>query len=126
MRPVLTVLEVLAVLAVLFGAAVVATREGPILRDAHRDAPDLSLPAGPLQPCDVGEVRFTMALRGYRMREVDAVLERLATELATRDARIAALGGDGSDPTGSAGATGRAEPARPDPAPGPPGPAGPP
>ncbi len=130
----LTVLEVLAVLAVLFGAAVVATREGPILREAHRDAPDLNLPTGPLQPADVGEVRFAMALRGYRMREVDAVLSRLAAELASRDARIATLVRDGSDPpataggaqvagcAGVAGAVGSAEPAGPDPAPGRPGP----
>ena len=122
MRAVLTVLEVLAVLAVLFGAAVVATREGPILRDVHRDAPDLSLPAGPLRPADVEGVRFTMALRGYRMGEVDAVLERLAAELATRDARISALAGDGSGSSGAAGATGLAEPARPDLAPRPSGP----
>lgn len=99
----LTVLEVLAVLAVLFGAAVVATREGPILRDAHPDAADPGLPTGPLQPADVGEIRFAMALRGYRMREVDAVLERLAAELAGRDARIAALVRDGAEPPGSDG-----------------------
>ena len=99
----LTVLEVLAVLTVLFGAAVVATREGPILRDAHPDAPDLRLPTGPLQPADLGEVRFAMALRGYRMREVDAVLERLAAELSSRDARIAALVRDGAEPPGSDG-----------------------
>lgn len=113
----LTVLEVLAVLVVLFGAAVVATREGPILRDAHRDAPDLSLPVGPLQPADVGEVRFAMALRGYRMQEVDVVLARLACELATRDARIAALLGDDVKPSGAAGAARAAGSTRPDPAP---------
>ena len=127
----LTVLEVLAVLAVLFGAAAVATREGPILRETHRDGPDLNLPTGPLQPADVGEVRFAMALRGYRMREVDAVLARLAAELASRDARIATLVRDGSDPlgtpggapvTGCAGVAGAIGPAEPDPAAGLPGP----
>ena len=99
----LTVLEVLAVLAVLFGAAVVATREGPILGVAHRDLADLTLPAGPLGPADVGAVRFALALRGYRMREVDEVLERLAAELKTRDDRIAELVRDGRPGTAGAG-----------------------
>ena len=86
-----TVLALLGVLVALFAAAVVATREGPLLADAPRDAADLALPAGPLQPDDVSAVRFDMVLRGYRMSEVDEVLERLADELRTRDERIAAL-----------------------------------
>ena len=91
MPGVLTVLEVLAVLAVLFVAAVVATREGPILGDVHRDRPDLGLPTGPLQPEDVSELRFGLAVRGYRMREVDEVLDRVAVELASCDAQVAEL-----------------------------------
>ena len=38
-------------------------------------------------------VRFGMALRGYRMAEVDDLLDRLAAELRERDARLAALEG---------------------------------
>ena len=86
-----TVLAILGVLAVLFVAAVLATREGPLLADAPRDAPDLVLPAGPLSAGDVAEVRFDLALRGYRMSEVDEVLDRLAAELRARDERIATL-----------------------------------
>ncbi len=37
------------------------------------------------------ELRLPMALRGYRMDEVDDVLDRLGAELAYRDARIAEL-----------------------------------
>jgi len=88
---VLTVLAILGVLAVLFAAGVVATREGPILADARPDVADLDLPAEGLQPEDVREVRFGLAVRGYRMSEVDEVLDRLATALAERDARIATL-----------------------------------
>ncbi len=88
---VVTVLAILGVLAVLFVAAVLATREGPELADAPRDAPDLALPVGPLSADDVAEVRFDLALRGYRMSEVDEVLDRLAAELRARDERIAAL-----------------------------------
>ena len=91
MDDVLTVLGVLGVLAIVFVAAAVATREGPVLQSAHRDAADLALPTGPLQPEDVGALRFGLALRGYRMAEVDLALDRLATELAQRDARILAL-----------------------------------
>ena len=87
----LTVLSILGVLAVLFIAAAVATREGPILADAPPDIADVDLPAGPLQPEDLRAVRFALAVRGYRMDEVDRVIERAATELAERDERILAL-----------------------------------
>jgi DivIVA domain-containing protein len=88
---VVTVLEILAVLIVLFVAAAVATREGEVLVDAPRDAADLALPGGPVHPEDVARVRFGLTVRGYRMAEVDRVLERLAEELAVRDARVAEL-----------------------------------
>jgi DivIVA domain-containing protein len=86
---VVTLLAVLGVLAVLFVAAVVATRDDELLADAPADAADLALPAGPLNAEDVRRVRFGLALRGYRMSEVDEVLERVAAELAERDARLA-------------------------------------
>jgi len=91
MRGVLIVLYVLAVLVVLFVAAAVATREDDVLADAPPDVADLGLPDGPMYPEDVAEVRFGLTLRGYRMSEVDEVLERLAGELAGRDARIVEL-----------------------------------
>ncbi|MCA1711309.1 MAG: DivIVA domain-containing protein [Actinobacteria bacterium] len=78
----LTVLAILGVLAVLFGAAVVATREGEVLRDAPEDVADLALPRGPLQAEDVRSARLGLAFRGYRMSEVDALLDRLAEQLA--------------------------------------------
>ena len=86
-----TLLAVLGIVAVLFLAAVVATRDDELLADAPPDAPDLGLPAGPVHADDVRRVRFGLALRGYRMSEVDEVLERLAAELAERDARLAEL-----------------------------------
>jgi DivIVA domain-containing protein len=90
-RGVGTVLAVLGVLAVLFVAALVATRDGEILVDAPRDRAEPELPAdGPVGADDLERVRFGMALRGYRMDEVDALLDRLAAELRERDARLAA------------------------------------
>ena len=91
MRVVLTVLVVVAVLVVLFVAAVVATHESDFLKDAPAATPDLGLPDSAIQPEDVAEVRFGLTARGYRMREVDEVLARLAGELVARDKRIAQL-----------------------------------
>ena len=96
-----TVLALLGVVLVLFVAAVVATREGPVMSEAPQDLPDLGLPPGALQPSDVHGVRFSMAPRGYRMSEVDAVLDRLADELAERDRVIAALTQPESVPDGA-------------------------
>ncbi len=89
-----TVLAVLGVLAVLFVAAWVATRDGEVLVDAPPDRADLDLPGtGPLGADALERVRFGMALRGYRMAEVDDLLDRLATELRERDVRLAVLEG---------------------------------
>jgi len=88
---VVTLLAVLGVLVVLFGCAAVATRDGEVLVDAPPDRADLALPAGPLQARDLGGVRFGMALRGYRMAQVDEVLDRLGAELHARDDRLREL-----------------------------------
>ena len=91
MLGVVTVLALLAVVAVLFVAAAAATQDGDLLVDAPADAADHGLPAVAVQPEDVADVRFGMALRGYRMAEVDEVLDRLAQELSSRNQQIADL-----------------------------------
>jgi len=88
---VVTVLAVLGVLVVLFVCAAVATRDGEVLVDAPPDRADVALPAGPLQAQDLHGVRFGMALRGYRMAQVDEVLDRLGDELHARDDRLREL-----------------------------------
>lgn len=76
---------VLIVLA-LGGIAVVAAGRGAPLADVYDDRPDAGVPAeGPLGADDLRRVRFPLALRGYRMSEVDALLDRLATQLQDRD-----------------------------------------
>ena len=73
-----------AILVVLLlGAiAVVAAGKGAPLEEAYADRPDARVPTGrPLAGDDLRKVRFSLAFRGYRMSEVDALLERLATEL---------------------------------------------
>ena len=42
-------------------------------------------------PSDIARIRFSLGLRGYRMDQVDEVLDRLAAALAERDALIEAL-----------------------------------
>ncbi|MFF0726759.1 DivIVA domain-containing protein [Streptomyces sp. NPDC004134] len=48
-------------------------------------------PDRPLGRADIDALRLPVALRGYRMDDVDDALDRVAAELAERDARIAEL-----------------------------------
>lgn len=62
------------------------------LADAPPDELDEPLPAGrPVSRADVDGLRLPVAARGYRMQQVDDILDRLAAELAERDSRIAEL-----------------------------------
>lgn len=74
------------VVALLGGVAVVASGRGGSLAESFDDRPDARVPADrPLDAEDLRSVRFDTVVRGYRMSEVDALLERLALELeATR------------------------------------------
>jgi DivIVA domain-containing protein len=75
---------ILIVLA-LGGIAVVAAGRGAPLAEVYDDRPDASVPVGrPLEADDLRRVRFSLAFRGYRMSEVDALLDRLAGELEGR------------------------------------------
>jgi DivIVA domain-containing protein len=81
-----------AVLVVLLlgGVAVVAAGKGTPLAEEFDDRPDAVVPSDrPLGAEDLRKVRFSIALRGYRMSEVDALLARLADEQESRGARHA-------------------------------------
>ena len=87
----------LAVLIVLvMGAvAVVAAGRGGTMAEVYDDRPDSLVQAdGPLTAEDLRRVRFTTAFRGYRMAEVDALLDRLAGELEARDDTTGETAGD--------------------------------
>lgn len=80
---------VFAVLVVLLmGAiAVVASGRGTPMREEHGDRPDVWITDGPLRADDLRAVRFTTAVRGYRMDEVDTLLRRLAAQLEQSEHR---------------------------------------
>lgn len=74
---------VTCVLAVVVGVVVVlAVARGEAMQPAEPDRRDVRVPADrPLVARDLEHVRFTTALRGYRMEEVDALLARLQLQL---------------------------------------------
>jgi DivIVA domain-containing protein len=47
---------------------------------------------------DLRRIRFPLAFRGYRMAEVDALLERLAEEREQADAERGQSGAEGDNP----------------------------
>ena len=89
----MTVLFALTGIGVVLAVAMLAVGRLGELAPVAPDRAPLDVPAGPLAPDDVDAVRFAVGLRGYRMDEVDEVLDRLADDLAARDARIAELEG---------------------------------
>jgi DivIVA domain-containing protein len=71
---------VLVVLA-MGGVAMFAAGRGAPMARVYDDRPDALVPTGrPLGADDLRRVRFSIAFRGYRMSEVDALLDRLASE----------------------------------------------
>ncbi|WP_433023436.1 DivIVA domain-containing protein [Kribbella sp. CA-294648] len=81
------------IVVLLIGAvAVVASGRWGAMAPAYDDRPDLTVPARQaLTAEDLAKARFGVGLRGYRMDEVDTLLERVTREVAERDRRIADL-----------------------------------
>lgn len=64
------------------GVAVIASGRGGSMAEVYDDRADSRVQADTLLTAhDLRTVRFTTAFRGYRMSEVDALLERLSAEL---------------------------------------------
>jgi DivIVA domain-containing protein len=83
--------------AVIAGAALLIAgrwREG-LPEVTAEGAPPSSLPSdaplGSLTAADIGHVRLEQAVRGYRMEDVDTLVDRLTQEIEARDAEIARL-----------------------------------
>jgi DivIVA domain-containing protein len=92
------VFAILIVLA-LGGVAVVAAGRGAPMSPAYDDAPDSLVPRdGPVTADDLRRIRFPLAFRGYRMADVDALLERLAEEREQADGERGEGGAEGDNP----------------------------
>ena len=69
----------------------------PAVLDGGFEEPPANLPPvllpGNAVPEDVTRLRFSLGLRGYRMDQVDQVLDELRGQLAAKDAEIAELRG---------------------------------
>ena len=52
------------------------------------------LPDEPIRDADFDDLVFDVGVRGYRMSQVDGVVDRLRRELREKDAEIAVLSGD--------------------------------
>ncbi|HEU5356992.1 MAG TPA: DivIVA domain-containing protein [Actinocrinis sp.] len=87
-------LQLVVIVALLAAVGWLAIGGGGHMSEPEPDRPDLALPGeGMLAREDVDRVRFSVGARGYRMDEVDDVLDRLAQEIELREQRIAELEG---------------------------------
>jgi DivIVA domain-containing protein len=72
----------IVIVLVLGATVVVAAGRGGSMAETFDDRPDARVRAdGPLTATDLRRVRFSTAFRGYRMAEVDSLLDRLAAEM---------------------------------------------
>lgn len=93
-----TVLQYLVIAAVIglviFGIAVVIFGRGEQMAPLSPRSSPTELPDDGMTGDDVRSMRFAMALRGYRMSDVDWALERMADELDRLNAQVASLSGN--------------------------------
>jgi DivIVA domain-containing protein len=98
---VITVVQYLVIAAVIgavmFGIAIFVFGRGEQMAPLPARMSPVELPASDLRGDDVRHVRFGLALRGYRMSDVDWTLERLADELDVLHHRLDAITRDPSE-----------------------------
>lgn len=82
---------VLVAMGVVAGVAVLLARDRHLLDDDPNPGRPLDWPATGPTADDVDRVRFGIAVRGYRMDQVDRVLDDLHQALAERDRVIEEL-----------------------------------
>jgi DivIVA domain-containing protein len=104
-HPLMFWFQLVVVVALLAAVGWLAVGGGGHMSEPEPDRPDLALPGDRfIGARDLDRVRFSVGVRGYRMDEVDDVLDRLAREVEVREQRIAELEGraPGDQPTGVA------------------------
>ena len=80
-----------AVAAVVFMLAALVFGRGEELAPLPPGASPTRLPSDDITADDVRELKFQQVFRGYKMSEVDWVLQRLATEVGELRARVEEL-----------------------------------
>jgi DivIVA domain-containing protein len=97
-RQVTTVLQYLVIAGVIglvvFALATFVFGRGEQLAPLSPRVSPTELPEQGMSAEDVRRVRFAMALRGYRMSDVDWALDRMADELERLRGKVAALSGE--------------------------------
>lgn len=76
---------------VVFAVAAAAVGRGDGLEEPFPDMERPYLHDSRIEPADIDDVHFAVGFRGYRMDQVDSVLDRLTEELIKRDQHIARL-----------------------------------
>lgn len=84
----MTLLQIVMLVAVGFGVAMVASGRWQGMADLEFDRPALALP---VSADEIESVKFSLGVRGYRMDEVDAVLAACAQAIRERDEVIASM-----------------------------------
>jgi DivIVA domain-containing protein len=87
----LYLIVMVAVAAVVFLLAALVFGRGEELAPLPPGASPTRLPADDITAQDVRELKFQQVFRGYKMSEVDWVLQRLATEVGELRARVEEL-----------------------------------
>ncbi len=87
----LYLIVMVAVAAVVFLLAALVFGRGEELAPLPPDASPTRLPSEDITAEDVRELKFQQVFRGYKMSEVDWVLQRLATEVGELRARVEEL-----------------------------------
>ena len=94
----ITVLQYLVIAAaiglVVFLVAVLVFGRGEQMAPLPARTSPAELPETGVAPRNIRELRFAVALRGYRMSDVDWSLEKVADEVEKLRAEVTRLGGD--------------------------------
>lgn len=86
------ILWLIVITAILLSVVLLALGRGDGLAEEEPDDVVVRLPEDrSMVASDVETLRLPLAVRGYQMAAVDEVLDRLAAEIALRDARIEQL-----------------------------------
>lgn len=85
-------LLLIVVLLIGLTAAAVMGRIGGSMSEPTSSQAFSGVPAGSLSADDIGQLHFDQALRGYRMDQVDEVIDALSARLRELETEVASLG----------------------------------